>query len=284
MGEPAHDADRRLPGVDLGPVELQRPPAGRADDLGFGLRPLTGVIGAAVDGLDLTEDLAPDVVAGLRRALLDWKVLVFPDQAHPDESARALRAPVELGRHWGAMETHPGPSPDWPEEIVRLDRAGGYENGWHNDSTWHPNPPQAVVLRSVVVPPAGGDTLFADAAAAFDALPRDLQALVVLLHGAHEFTTSFGRAMDDDEREAAASRFGGAVHPVVRAHPEIHRPGMLPGCRSCPRSRPSAASSSRSSSGVGSSRAGATRPPSSRPRPRRPGRPSRPSAAAASTC
>jgi taurine dioxygenase len=216
----------RTPGVDLGPRELRRLADGVSSEPyeRFLLAPLTGQIGAGIMGIDLTAELSGEVVADLRRALLEWKVLVFPGQPHPDASDAALLAPVALGRHWGELESHEGPTPEWPTEIVRLDRRGGYENGWHSDSSWHESPPAGVVLRSVAIPPAGGDTLFADAGAAYDGLPDDVQVLVQGLAAEHDFLTSFGRSMDETEREEAARDRPPVTHPIVRAHPDTGRP------------------------------------------------------------
>jgi taurine dioxygenase len=192
----------------------------------FGLTPLTGVIGAAIDDVDLTAELGAEVADDLRRALLEWKVLVFTRQPHPDESEAALLAPVRLGRLWGELESHPGPTAEWPTELSRLERHGGYENGWHSDSTWHPEPPMGVVLRAVTLPPSGGDTLFADACAVYDGLPADLLQLADVLDAVHDFTASIGRSMGPAEREEASRLRPPTTHPMVIVHPDTGRPAL----------------------------------------------------------
>ncbi len=217
----------------IGPPRLHRLPRGvdahRYER--FGLTPLSPTIGAEVDGIDLAAPLDPALLSDLRRALLEWKVLFFRDQ-HLDRAAHAA-----LARHWGELENHPffghvehtPGQPDDAPEVVRLakgDAAKGYENIWHNDVTWRATPARGAILRAVEVPPVGGDTLWADMAAAYDNLPADVRDRIVDLDAEHDWVHSFGLAMDDAQREALRPDFPAVVHPVVIAHPETDRPTL----------------------------------------------------------
>ena len=139
----------------------------------FDLRPVGATLGAEVAGLDLTAPLADEVVAELRAALLAHKVLVFRDQ--PMTSAQH----VALTGRFGPAGIHPlmAPNPDHPgvEHVERGLDATGFENAWHSDISWHPTPSMGTILHALVVPPTGGDTLFADAVAAYETLPPDLR-------------------------------------------------------------------------------------------------------------
>jgi taurine dioxygenase len=79
------------------------------------------------------------------------------------------------------------------------------------------------VLRAVEVPRAGGDTLFADMAAAYDNLPADLRARIDGLTAVHDFTLPFGRSLDADELARRQAEFPPVEHPVVRRHPRTGR-------------------------------------------------------------
>jgi taurine dioxygenase len=206
-------AARTTPGFDDRPYER------------FTVTPLAPTIGAEIGGVDLGGPVDDALQAELRRALLEWKVLFFRDQdiTRPQQRAFAER--------WGTLEQHPfyryvHPDQNDDEDVVRLAKdamSGGAENERHADVTWHTEPSWGAVLRAVEVPPVGGDTLWADAAAAHDALPEDLRERIAGLTAVHDWQHTFGLAMTDDVREQLAERFPAQEHPVVRIHPETGR-------------------------------------------------------------
>ncbi|MCD7049150.1 TauD/TfdA family dioxygenase [Rhodococcus sp. BH2-1] len=190
----------------------------------FSLTPKTPTIGAEVSGIRLTGDLSDDVLAELRRALLEWKVLFFRDQDIDRADHRAFAA------RWGELEQHPffkytqpGQSDADVATLAKDAMAAGVENMWHNDVTWHQFPSFAAVLRGVEVPDVGGDTLWADTGAAYDLLPEDLRARIDHLEAEHDWINSFGRGMPVETVEMLRPVFPPVVHPVVRVIPETGR-------------------------------------------------------------
>jgi taurine dioxygenase len=188
---------------------------------GITIEPLTATIGAEVGGVDLADDLSDAVVAELRKALLDWKVLFFRDQHRLDRDRH-----VAFGRRFGDLETHPltPEGQDHPEVFVIP--AGGRMRApevWHSDVTWRPEPSLGSILRAVELPPLGGDTLWADMGAAYDLLPSDVQARVDDLVAQHDYTAAFGRGQPPEKQARMRAEHPTVEHPVVRTHPETGR-------------------------------------------------------------
>ncbi len=183
----------------------------------FDARMLGATVGAEISGVDLTAELADEVVAELRRALHDYKVVFFRDQP------LTPRQHVAFARRFGALEIHPFLASNTGEpELVRFEKTaevGGYENSWHHDVTWRECPSMGAVLHAIEVPEAGGDTLFSDMYAAYDSLDEATREEIDGLVAVHDFTQTFGHAMTADERRAAQEQYPPVRHPVVCAHP-----------------------------------------------------------------
>ncbi|MEC3980170.1 TauD/TfdA dioxygenase family protein [Amycolatopsis sp. H20-H5] len=209
-------------GVLEGPRVLRRLPEGveeRPYEL-FALRPLGRVIGAEIHGVDLGEPVSPVLRAELNRALLEWKVLFFRDQRITPAQQRAFAA------QWGELETNPFIPKGDTDEVTRFSRSAsmpGYENIWHTDVTFRPNPALGSVLRLVQVPPVGGDTMWADMAAAYDNLPADVRERVDGLTAVHDYLPGFDRFSDPVVLAGFQDEFPPTEHPVVRTHPETGR-------------------------------------------------------------
>jgi taurine dioxygenase len=189
------------------------------------VNPLAGALGAEIAGVDLARPLSHDVVAEIRRAWLDHLVVFFRDQAlGPDELvafARRLGEPVEYPFVRG-LDGYPHviAVTKLPHETVNF---GGI---WHSDTTYLERPPMATLLLAREVPPVGGDTLYANMYAAYDALSPRLRAV---LDGLSAVSTSaladVSKTREDRiaERGADAETEYRTVHPVVRTHPETGR-------------------------------------------------------------
>ncbi|AXB45500.1 TauD/TfdA dioxygenase family protein [Amycolatopsis albispora] len=205
-------------GILEGPRVLNRPDS-RPYEL-FSLTPLGAVIGAEIDGVDLGRPLTPELRAELNRALLEWKVLFFRDQDITSEQQRAF------ARNWGPLETNPFIPTGDSEQVTRFARSAtmpGFENIWHTDVTFRPEPALGSVLRLIEVPPLGGDTMWADMAAAYDNLPEEVRTRIDGLKAVHDFIPGFERFSDADFLAAKQDEFPPVEHPVVRTHPESGR-------------------------------------------------------------
>lgn len=185
--------------------------------------PLTPTIGAEIEDIDLSGELDDDVIAEVRTALLDHKVIFFRNQ----NISRAQH--IAFARRFGELEVHPATPKDQPDrEVLRIahgPESRGVENFWHSDVTWRECPSLGSILRAVEVPPVGGDTAFADMAAAYEALSPEMQRIACSLSAVHDIARVFSKRLGKDAAELHA-KYPPQVHPVVRTHPETGRRGL----------------------------------------------------------
>jgi alpha-ketoglutarate-dependent taurine dioxygenase len=187
------------------------------------VRQVGGRIGAVVEGVRLGADLDAATTARIREALLRHKVVFFRDQQHLDDDAHEAFA-----QSFGPLTTaHPTVNTGSKRVFKVTADKGMAANAWHTDVTFVDRVPAISVLRAVALPPYGGTTVWANAAAAYDALPAPLRALVDGLWAVH--TNSYDYAQRDEEsdepdanysRADFASQIFETEHPVVRVHPE----------------------------------------------------------------
>ena len=191
--------------------------------------PVAGNIGALVTEVDLTTSLSDDAAETLRAGLASHQVLFFRDQPLTPAAHRAL------ARIFGDTQPHPAyPTIDGYPELSILEvtpEAPPKIDTWHTDMTFMERPPLGTVLQGIIIPPAGGDTLFASLGAAFDSLSPALQRLVDGLVAVHSFEYGFRHSLAEPggrERLADAVAQNPPVrHPVVRRHPVTERPMLF---------------------------------------------------------
>jgi alpha-ketoglutarate-dependent taurine dioxygenase len=185
--------------------------------------PLTTVLGAEVSGVDLSPDLDPALVATLRRALLDHKVLFFPRQSLDPASltgvARLFGDPTEAHPVEPSVEGHP--------EVLALDAdEGARADVWHSDLTFQERPPMGALLHAVVVPPVGGDTIWSDMSATYESMSPTLRGFLDGLSASHTPSKAggyFSQRDPDGDKAGRTAAAGPVHHPVVRVHPETAR-------------------------------------------------------------
>jgi alpha-ketoglutarate-dependent taurine dioxygenase len=211
-------------GVELGPVVHVADERARLSSPQYEhitVTPKGVTLGAEISGVRLSGDLPDEVIAEIRRAWLDYKVVYVRDQ---DISSTEH---VEFARRFGELEVHPFllGSEEHPE-LVRFEKgveASGFENGWHHDVTWRENPSMGAILRSIQVPATGGDTAFSDMAAAYDGLDDEMKERLDGLQAAHDYTLAFGSFVDDSKKAQMREQYPVVHHPIVRTHPETGR-------------------------------------------------------------
>lgn len=201
---------------------------------GVVVTPIGGRIGARVEGVRLGADLPQSTVAAVRAALLRHKVIFFSGQDHLDDAgqlafARTLGTPTAAHPTVRGVGTH----------VLPIDSEHSRANSWHTDVTFVDRPPAASVLRAIVLPPYGGDTTWANTAAAYEILPTPLKRLADELWAVHSNELDYAAEVDDvtdelDERLAPyrqefESQSFETEHPVVRVHPETGERTLLLG-------------------------------------------------------
>ena len=197
----------------------------------FQIAPVSGVIGAEIQGLDLAGPLDVDSVRRLRDTFNEHLVLFFRDQRLTPQQQ------IDFGRRFGELGTHPyvAANTEYPEIIdivTEADDRANFGGGWHSDVTFLEEPDLGSILYAVDLPPYGGDTLFASQLAAYDALSDTMKALLDGLVGIHSAGPQYGGAGYSTQssaivtKDAAAAAASHVEHPVVRTHPETGRKSL----------------------------------------------------------
>jgi alpha-ketoglutarate-dependent taurine dioxygenase len=204
---------------------------------GISIRPIGSVMGAEVVGADLSRPASDADLAQYREALHRFKVLCFRDQRLTKEQL------IAFSRQWGPLGEHimPGAAADDYQEINEMSNKGpdGKPTGkhpdpsakrWHTDRSYMPKPAMATFLYGLEVPSVGGDTLFADGAKAYDALPDDVRNRIDRLNAIHNVehsrrTGGVALATEYEKRRAPPVR-----HPLARVHPGTGRKSIYCGC------------------------------------------------------
>ena len=195
----------------------------------IGVHPIAGAIGAEISGVDVAKELDAATVAAIRRAWLDHLVVFFRDQ---DLTPAQFLA---FGRRFGEPIEYPFVKglPETPEVIpvLKLEHeAVNFGGIWHSDTTYLDIPPMASMLIAREVPPAGGDTEFANMYLAYETLSHGMKRLLdplVAVNSSALADVSKTREdrMKDSARRDAAKQYV-AEHPVVRVHPETGRKAL----------------------------------------------------------
>jgi taurine dioxygenase len=185
----------------------------------IGVRKLTPIIGAEIEGVDLSKPLSNRQQDEIHRALAENCVIFFRDQHITPQQHMAF------GRLFGELDVHPAaPHLEGMPEVMVIaadqnsKRANG--EGWHTDVSCQEQPPMGSILYVKECPPEGGDTLFANMYAAYEALSERMKAYLDGLTAVHDGEPVYRGLYDGVQEKAAYPR---AEHPVVRTHPVTGR-------------------------------------------------------------
>ena len=191
-------------------------------------RPLAGVVGAEVSGVDVSRPMCSRIVDDIRSALDRYLVIFIRDQVLSLDQLKTFSTHFgELCRvpYVGALQQH-------PEIIAVLKEADEHDistfgGTWHTDFSFLERPPVASILYAEEVPDVGGDTLWANMVAAYAALSPGMQQTLAGLNAMHsghvygaarpptDIATSRSIAISRNNPQADVER----SHPVVRLNP-----------------------------------------------------------------
>jgi taurine dioxygenase len=196
------------------------------------IEPLAGALGAEVRGIDLrvADDAAWQRV---REVFLEYAVLVFRDQQL--EPADLMR----VGERWGEPCHYPFVTgidgfPFIFEVVKEESETVNFGGNWHSDTTYLAQPPLATLLYALETPKQGGDTLFSNTYAAYDALSEGMRTMVDKLVGVNSASlkvtggrrkmhSTIGGMKTQDMEKAEDYE---SEHPVVRTHPDTGRKAL----------------------------------------------------------
>jgi len=191
--------------------------------------------GAAVTGVDLSKPLSDEQVANIRAAWLEHHVLSFPDQQMNDDDLERFT------RYFGGFGRDPFFDPiEGREHIAAIRRDADetsplFAENWHSDWSFQEYPPAGTCLRSITVPPIGGDTLFSNQHAALGAMTSETRTKfegLIAIHSAQMAYAPEGAYGDNDEGRSMAIRPDESAretqtHPLIREHPETGKLGLF---------------------------------------------------------
>lgn len=202
------------------------------------LRRLSHALGAEVCGIDVSKPMSEAFFGDIYRAFLQYGILLFRDQDVTREHH------IEFSRRFGELDRHDAlprdRHPRYPELLMVTNepKPDGSPSDtkytgrqWHSDMSFTTAPSLGSLLRSYVVPEVGGDTLFANMYAAYDALSDGMKALIANLHGVHlSGTRKIANSESGIPRADEQRRLNPPVaQPVVRVHPETRRKSLYIG-------------------------------------------------------
>ncbi|MFZ0607703.1 MAG: TauD/TfdA family dioxygenase, partial [Xanthobacteraceae bacterium] len=204
----------------------------------FTVTPLHPVLGCEITGITLEEAVSPNLFAKVYEAFLDYQLILFRDVDLPPATQ------VAFARNFGEVQVHVLSgrygTKEFPEIyfLSNLDKDGNPSGKhpdkgtlyWHTDGSWRERTGQATMMYSEIVPPAGGETEFADMYSAYDFLPAALKAQIEGRRAVHNLDFSRTRRHGEDLLTAQQkSEVPPVAHPIVRTHPETGRKAIFLG-------------------------------------------------------
>jgi taurine dioxygenase len=192
------------------------------------VQPVTPAIGAIIEGVELARHLDDQgVVREIHQALLEHLVIFFRDQQLTLEQHKAF------GRLFGELHLHPAaPSPPGHPEVlvIHADADSTFANGndgFHSDVSCDAEPPMGSILHMQQLPPSGGDTLWANMYAAYEALSEPLRHLLDGLTAVHASEHFYRGRYAEQGVNDAGKTYPRNEHPMVRTHPETGRKALF---------------------------------------------------------
>jgi taurine dioxygenase len=198
------------------------------------IKPIAARVGAEIGGVTLSGDLPEETVTAINLALLRHKVIFFRDQGHLSDAEQE-----RFSTRFGALVPHPTvKSVAGTAGVLELDSTAGNgrADSWHTDVTFVDAYPKISILRGVVIPEVGGDTVWSNTVAAYEGLPPELKAaaeqLWALHTNAYDYAALRPHASEAERRhydEVFSATVWETEHPVVRVHPETGERSLVLG-------------------------------------------------------
>ncbi len=197
------------------------------------IKPLSNALGAEVTGIDLRQPQDPDTIKALQSAFVENLVLVVRDQEDlsPEDQMRFCEFFGPLGARARPADDRPEKA-DAPAEVMFVSNRkedgrfiGSLPEGemqFHMDQCYTERPARATCLYGIAIPEKGGDTVFGNLCAAYEALPKDLKAIVDSSRARHVF--SYGSTSTDQVDDAGKTTE--YVQPMAVLQPETGRPSL----------------------------------------------------------
>lgn len=199
------------------------------------VEPAEAPCGATIRGVNFAEQISPETVAAIREVWLKYLVVAFPDQNLTLERYEEIA--LLFGRYgedpyFKGLSDHP--------HIAEVKREADeqtplFAEGWHSDWSFLATPPSGTLLYGRVIPPVGGDTLYANQYAAYEALDDEMKSRLEGLQGVHSARRGYSRQGLYGEKDAGRSMaivysddaLATQLHPLVKTHPETRRKALF---------------------------------------------------------
>jgi len=195
------------------------------------VQPAGYALGAKVTGVDLSRPLDPDVVQQIKSAWTKHLVLVFPGQQLDPDTL------IAFTKHFGELDNYDSQPfnrhPEYDQVMLLSNKpvdgklpAGAYNGqNWHTDLSYTIRPAKATMVYCIQKPSVGGDTMFANMYAAYEALSPKMRALLDDMEAVNDVGLISARR-DPAILEAFKRLNPPVVHPAVRIHPESGKPAL----------------------------------------------------------
>ena len=190
-------------------------------------KPFAPNLGAEITGVDLSQEISEAEFSEIEAAFLAYQVLFFKDQKEIPPQVH-----IDLGKRFGPLHSHPAAPTmaGYPEIFeIHATRHSKVANGefWHSDVSCDEEPPLGTMLQIHILPPCGGDTMFSNMYAAYDALSDAMKTFLDGLSATHASEHIYrGRYADRGQKDSDIA-FPSASHPVVHTHPQTGRKALF---------------------------------------------------------
>lgn len=186
---------------------------------------LSGACGAEIDGIDL-KNTSDDNINVIKSLLFEHKVIFFRNQKISEQEQ------IDLSKCFGPLETHAYVNglkkyPDIVRIIKEPNEKNNWGEGWHSDASYNLEPTLAVVLKSIEIPPVGGDTMFSNMEIAYDTLDNEIKKIIEDKKAIHdsrgsEFFVENYKSMTSSGNFNVFSN----EHPIIRTNPDSKRKAL----------------------------------------------------------